>query len=484
MIGRTISHYKILEKIGSGGMGEVWKAEDLKLGRNVALKFLGAHIAASEDARRRFEREAQAAAQIDHPNICTVFDIDEVLGETFIVMPLLSAGTLQDRIGKGPLPVEQALELARQMASGLAAAHREGIVHRDIKPSNLMPAETEGGLQIKIVDFGLAQFRDRSALTREGSTVGTIAYMSPEQIEGKAVDERSDVWALGVVLHEMLTGRRPFDGGVDQIVVYSVLNEDPVPVEELRPDVPEQVRQLVNRALRKDPAERLPSAAAFLEQLTRRPTPQSDEPPPKLTSRLVPAAALLIAVLGAVWFFGGGEPPDRSAVLLDMQTLLAEGKTFEAYLAGREVQGERAEDEEFTEIWNRISRQATIDSDPSGALISIRPYGEFAAEWVKIGRTPLENLVLPGMRVQVRAELEGYRVVEVAPLRQDLSIAVSLTPNDQEDTGIVQVEAQTLEILRVFGIDGPRCWRAACDPETGTLDTPGCARGPVDRAAA
>src|SRR3970040_2369205 len=194
MIGQTISHYRIVEKLGEGGMGVVYKAEDLKLGRAVALKFLPSHLLESDEHKARFLHEARAAALLDHPNICTVYAIDEAEGRTFLAMACLEGQTLKQKIAARPLPLQEALDIAIQIGQGLQAAHEKGIVHRDIKPANIMI--TPQG-QVKIMDFGLAQLSDRTKLTASGMKLGTPAYMSPEQTEGKLADRRGDIWSLG-----------------------------------------------------------------------------------------------------------------------------------------------------------------------------------------------------------------------------------------------------------------------------------------------
>ena len=210
MIRRTISHYKILSKLGEGGMGVVYKAQDLKLQRPVALKFLPSSLLGSEEAKARFLREARAAAALQHPNICTVYEIDEADGQTFIAMACLEGDELTKSIEKGPLSMERLLDVAIQVARGLQEAHSKGVVHRDIKPANIM-CTTAG--QAVLMDFGLAQIAAvASKLTREGTTLGTSAYMSPEQTSGEKIDHRTDIWALGVVLYEMATGQVPFQG--------------------------------------------------------------------------------------------------------------------------------------------------------------------------------------------------------------------------------------------------------------------------------
>jgi len=267
MIGKTVSHYKILDKIGEGGMGVVYKAEDTKLKRTVALKFLPKELTRDEEAKQRFIQEAQAASALEHNNICNIHEIDETDdGQTFIVMACYEGETLKEMIKRGPLKIEKALDIATQVAKGLHEAHEKGIVHRDIKSANIMV--TEKG-QVKIMDFGLAKLAGQTKLTKEGTTLGTIAYMSPEQARGEEVDQRTDIWSLGVVLYEMVTGKLPFESEYDQAVVYSILNEEPEPITDLRSRVPTQLEQIVFKALAKNPEGRYQHADELLSDLRR-----------------------------------------------------------------------------------------------------------------------------------------------------------------------------------------------------------------------
>jgi serine/threonine protein kinase len=257
VIGKTISHYRILEKLGEGGMGVVYRAEDVKLGREVALKFLPSEWTRDEEARGRFLREARAAAALNHPNVCAVHEIDEADGRIFIVMELIEGHNLKTRIASGPLDIRDALAIGAGIARGLAAAHGKGVVHRDVKSANVMV--TSDG-RAKIMDFGLARLAGTTDLTRRGTTVGTVAYMSPEQARGDDVDHRTDIWSLGVVLYEMLTGKRPFVGDHDQAVMRSILEDEPKRASELRTDIPREVDALIRMALAKASDARLASA--------------------------------------------------------------------------------------------------------------------------------------------------------------------------------------------------------------------------------
>jgi tetratricopeptide (TPR) repeat protein/tRNA A-37 threonylcarbamoyl transferase component Bud32 len=279
MIEKLISHYRIINEIGRGGMGEVFLAEDTKLKRQVALKFLPRQMTADAEVKERFEREAQAAAALNHPNIVTVYEIGEHEGQVFIAMEYVEGQTLKKMISGSvgaynhtplpithhPLPITQVIDIAIQLASSLAAAHAKGIVHRDLKPANIMVSERG---QVKIVDFGLAKLAgSRTKLTQSGTTLGTVAYMSPEQTLGKDVDGRSDIWSLGAILYEMLSGQPPFQGDYPQAVIYAILNETPHPVSELRPEIPEELEAVVRKTLEKERDRRFASPEALITGL-------------------------------------------------------------------------------------------------------------------------------------------------------------------------------------------------------------------------
>ena len=261
MIGRTVSHYKILEKLGEGGMGVVYKAEDTKLKRTVALKFLPPDLTRDKDATTRFVHEAQAASAFQHNNICTIHEVDETSdGRIFISMDYYDGETLKEKIARGPLREKEAIDITSQITDGLVKAHEMGVVHRDIKPANIMV--TKDGV-VKILDFGLAKLAGQTKMTKTGTTVGTVCYMSPEQARGDQVDQRSDIWSIGVIIYEMLAGEPPFKGDHQAAVLYQLMHSDPKPLSTYRRDLPEGLQLVVDKALEKDVGRRYQNVLEF-----------------------------------------------------------------------------------------------------------------------------------------------------------------------------------------------------------------------------
>ncbi|RQV96040.1 serine/threonine-protein kinase [bacterium] len=313
MIGKTILHYKILEKLGEGGMGVVYKALDTKLNREVAIKFLPHHIAPTEEERERFKIEAQAAAALNHPNIATIYAVEEVDGETFIVMEFIKGRELKDIIHSNLpnfLSFRTVLDYAAQIADGLQAAHEEGVIHRDIKSANIMITEKD---RVKIMDFGLAKLIGGAELTKKHSTLGTAAYMSPEQGRGDDIDHRTDIWSFGVVLYEMLTGQWPFRGEYDSAVLYSIMNEAPEAIATVRSDIPTALEQIVYKCLAKKATDRYETPKHLLNDLNKL-TDKSLEQKPghptkiitrrKKSSQYIITAILIILAIASIAKFG------------------------------------------------------------------------------------------------------------------------------------------------------------------------------------
>jgi serine/threonine protein kinase/tetratricopeptide (TPR) repeat protein len=345
MIGQTVSHYKILEELGAGGMGVVYKAEDTKLKRTVALKFLPPELTRDKKAKTRFIHEAQAASALQHHNVCTIHEIDETEdGRMFISMDCYEGETLKDRIARGPLPAEQALNITIQVVEGLAKAHEAGMVHRDIKPANIMV--TNDGV-VKILDFGLAKLAGQTKLTKTGTTVGTVAYMSPEQARGEEVDAHSDIFSLGAVFYEMLTGHIPFRGDHEAAVLYGIMHNDPERLAAHRSDLPEQLQQIIDKALAKNTNERYENASDLLNDLTPwRPvraaeTTNSGFFPLRRGLKHIIAVSVAVVVIGAIAFIVSKQRSstpsidDLSLAIVDFRDLVtADNSTTSAEITG------------------------------------------------------------------------------------------------------------------------------------------------------
>lgn len=333
MIGQTIQHYKIIDKLGEGGMGVVYKAHDTKLDRTVALKFLPDKSSLNDVDNQRFSQEARAAARLNHPNICTIHSIDEYEGQPFLVMEYVEGTTLSELIRNEPLPLEKALDYAGQIAEALTKAHEACIVHRDIKPGNIM-VDSEG--RAKVMDFGIAKLKGEQNITKASGTVGTIAYMAPEQMQGLEVDHRADIFSFGMVFYEMLTGRHPFPCEHKDAIAYCLVNEQPHPPESLRPEIPFEVSNTLSRCLEKDPEQRYLSADDIIHSLQGE--GQGSHKLTHLLSKfsrtsIVWAAAtagiVLIAILLSVFqgrFFWGERdlPEERHIVVLPFSNLSEE----------------------------------------------------------------------------------------------------------------------------------------------------------------
>jgi formylglycine-generating enzyme required for sulfatase activity/dienelactone hydrolase len=465
MIGRIISHYRILERLGSGGMGTVFLAEDTRLHRKVALKFLNDPDAGDAQSRARLQREAEAASALDHPHVATIYEVAEAEGQLFIAMAYYAGETLRDRLARGRLSIENAASIAEQVAEGLAAAHSVGVVHRDLKPANIVLTSTE---QVKILDFGLAkqvapEAETRSALTGQGTTLGTIGYMSPEQARAELVGPESDIWSLGVVLFEMITGRPPFTGASAAAVLAALLTE-PVPsIKSLRPEVPSSLARVAERALEKDPQRRTITAAEIAQTLREFRAGSAAAARagrawyrnPKIA---IPVTAVLIVALVAAGAWARNAKHRhwvRSRALPEIEELSRAQRFAAAFELARKAEAFVPDDAALAAAWKSIARPFSITTEPAGASVSIADYGDTPV-WTSWAASPTHNARFPRGPVRVHIEKNGFEpvddVVGTAPWMT--TAAYTLVPAGGAPAGMVRASATEKPISTfVFGLE-------------------------------
>jgi len=436
--------YRIIDVVGKGGMGIVYKAEDLKLKRNVALKFLPPELTKDKEAKDRFLIEAQAAAALSHPNICTIHEINEEEGKSFIAMEYVEGQSLKAKIDRGPIKIEEAVDIAIQVAEGMEQAHKKGIVHRDIKSANIMV--TDSG-QAKIMDFGLAKVKGGTLLTREGTTLGTVAYMSPEQARGEDVDHRTDIWSLGIVLYEMLSGQLPFMGDREASILYSVVHEEAKPITVWDPSIPAELQKIVDHALKKKPEARYQSAAELLKDLKKylENLKAAEAGVFNLRSFLrkiqrpvvaIPALLIIAAIaIAAVWYSNR-----QAKIRYARQELLPEIEHLievswpdfsEAFQLAELAEKYIPNDPKLSEFFSKYSMNISIETDPPGAEIYSKVYKAPEGEWVYFGISPIEKIRVPIGYFRWKIEKQGYETILAASstFKMDLSERNLFVPN-------------------------------------------------------
>jgi eukaryotic-like serine/threonine-protein kinase len=461
---RTISHYRVLEKIGSGGMGDVFKAEDLALGRTIALKFLNEQSAGERQAVERFRREARAISTLNHANICTIYEIGEADGQYFIAMEFLSGKTLREHISGKALDSGELLDLGMQIADALDSAHSQGVIHRDIKPENIFL--TPRG-QIKILDFGLAKVDDSiqetaapgqtavdyHSLTSRGATVGTVAYMSPEQTRGEAIDSRTDIFSFGTVLYEMACGRRPFTGETSAAVSDAILHAAPAALASVNPSVSTALDRIIFKALEKNRERRFASAAelrAELEALRQRRLIESsgNQPivqvmrKPSFIAGAVLFLALGIIAAGLVYRHYARVSWLHEKAMAEVLQLMMDGKGIPAYRLIKQAEGFAPHDPALAKLKAATLWPNGIISTPPGADVQVRDYKDIDGPWEYLGKTPLQGNKLPHAFYAFKLTKKGYEPVEATGTAFEKSpVDAILDPVGTLPAGMVRIPA-------------------------------------------
>jgi serine/threonine protein kinase/dienelactone hydrolase len=485
--GTKIGPYEIQSLLGAGGMGEVYRARDTRLERTVAVKILPAHLSSDADLHARFEQEAKSVSGLQHPNICVVHDVGSQNGVDFMVMEYVAGKTLDKLIPPGGMATLQAIKYAVQVADALARAHAAGIVHRDLKPANIMVDES--GL-VKVLDFGLAKLAapasamsgsgdDATMATTPGMIVGTVAYMSPEQAEGKPIDARSDVFSFGSVLYEMLTARRAFEGQSGATLLSAVMRDDPKPLSEIKREVPLEVRRIVSRCLKKDPAARFASGADLAQELKNCrdllfPASGAILSPARIVREVqrprVLVPLLLIVILlgtGTAWMVKRYRDARwaREVALPQISQLSDQGKFGDAYALAVKAETSISGDPALAKLWPLVSYQTSIETTPAAADVYRRAYSDASAPWEPVGRTPFKNVRQPRGMFVWKIEKPGYGTVlrttaalfgwYSPPTGQPVSATVTLDQSETIPSGMVRVSPERYsKTLFIPGYEG------------------------------
>jgi len=452
-VGRTLGHYEVISRLGAGGMGVVYLARDVRLERMVALKLLPMYLHADEEEKIRFTREAKAASALDHPNIGIIHEIaDAPDGQMFIVMSYYEGDTLKQKIERGPLPVNEAVDIAAQIARGLAKAHSQQIVHRDVKPGNILL--TPDGV-VKIIDFGLAKLSGMSKITKTNTTMGTVAYLSPQQARGEEVDHRTDVWSLGVVLYEMLAGQVPFRGDSAEATIHCILSSEPKPLKERRQDVPTALERIVQRALQKDVKGRYVSAAELLKDLTdcqrggmlleTQRTENFSWRWIRQQRAVIPALLILLLVGLPLGWLSYRQSKIRSAsetLLPEISRLVDEDEYVAAFALARQAEQYIPNHPLLVKLWPALSASVSIRTTPPGADVYFKEYDAVSGTWTYLGRSPLEEIRVPSGLFRWKIEKSGFGTVESVASGW-FPISLTLDPVETVPAGMVRVSART-----------------------------------------
>ncbi len=469
-IGQTISHYRIIEKLGQGGMGVVYLAEDTNLNRQAAIKLLSEMFSSDPERMARLEREAKLLASLNHPNSATIYGLERADWGSFIALELVEGETLAQRVAKGPLPVDEALEVCRQIAVGIEAAHEKGVIHRDLKPANVMV--TPKG-HAKILDFGLAKLfpgaiePGETAPTRSETigAVGTPLYMSPEQAEGRPVDFRTDLWGIGITLYEALTGVPPFKGNSGLALLRAIISEDVRPVRELRADAPPEAESIVSKALEKVVTKRYQSAADMARDLSLAIARVSisgigpRERVERITMRFaIPAALLVVAlIVSGAWLYHRSELRHwaREEALPQIAALRSADKPLAAFLLWKQAEKYLSGDPQLAQIAAENTATISITSSPPGAMVEIQDYLSPGGDWYLVGTTPIDAAVIPNGYFRWRISKQGVGQYVAAP-QSDKQMNFPLDAEVAAPEGVSWVEGRDwADFVGFVGMVGP-----------------------------